>query len=83
MIFRIKEILTQQGHSQRWLAQQLQMSEAEVSRMITRDALNNENQSRIAEALGVRRCELFSDFVISTTTIACPKCGECITIKTE
>lgn len=83
--YRIKEILTQKGLTQKWLAAQLRMTEAEVSRMIKRDALNDDTQDRVAAALGVRRCELFSDFAVGSATITCPNCGTQLTftIKTE
>jgi len=81
--YRIKEILQQKGLTQKWLAQQLRMTEAEVSRMIKRDALADDTQDRVASALGVRRCELFSDFADGTAAIVCPHCGRIIKIKTE
>ena len=79
--YRIKEILSQQGRSQKWLAHELRMTEAEISRMIKRDALNDDTQSRVADALGVRRCELFSDFADGTATLVCPNCGTQIEIN--
>ena len=61
------------------------MTEAEISRMIKRDALNDDTQQRVADALGVRRCELFSDYADGTLTLTCPTCGTQmkIEIKTE
>lgn len=81
--YRIKEILTQQGRSQKWLAGQLRITEAEISRMIKRDALNDDTQERIAAALGVRRCELFTDFTEGTLTLTCPNCGTQIEINVK
>ena len=81
--YRIKEILSQKGLTQKWLAGKIGMTETEVSRLILRDKLMDATQEKIAEALGVRRCELFSDFVDGTVTIVCPHCGKVIIIKTE
>lgn len=81
--YRIKEILSQKGLTQKWLAGKLGITEAEMTRMLQRDALNDKTQENIASALAVRRCELFSDFADGTATIVCPHCGKTITIKTE
>lgn len=81
--YRIKEILSRQGRTQKWLAHELRMTEAEISRMIKRDALNDDTQQRVADALDVRRCELFSDYTDGTAIIQCPDCGRIIKIKTE
>jgi len=83
MTYRIKEILDQQGLKQKDLAKRLGITEAEMTRMIQRDRLKDDTQERIATALGVRRCELFSDFADGTATIVCPNCGTVIKIKTE
>ena len=81
--YRIKELLSQKGLTQKWLAAKLGITEAEMTRMIQRDALNDDTQSRVADALDVRRCELFSDYADDTARIQCPHCGKVITIKTE
>lgn len=81
--YRIKEILSQKGLTQKWLAKKLDITEAEMTRMIQRDALNDKTQENIAAALDVRRCELFSDYADGTARIQCPHCGQVFTIKTE
>lgn len=81
--YRIKEILSAKGLTQKWLAGKLRMSEAEVSRLIKRDALNDDTQQRVADALGVRRCELFSDFIDGSITLTCPTCGTQIEINVK
>jgi len=83
--YRIKEILQQKGLTQKWLAKKLGITEAEMTRMLQRDALNDNTQKNIAFALSVRRCELFSDFADGTLILTCPTCGTQmkIEIKTE
>lgn len=81
--YRIKEILQQKGQTQKWLAGRLGITEAEMTRMIQRDALNDKTQENIATALGVRRCELFTDFTEGTLTLTCPNCGTQIEINVK
>lgn len=81
--YRIKEILSQKKLTQRWLAKKLGINDAQMTKMIKRDRLNDKTQANIASILGVRRCELFSDFVSDTVTIICPNCGHHIIIKTK
>lgn len=79
---RVKEILKQQGHTQKWLAEQMGITPIALNKILRRDRPTFDNLKAIASALGVAIPELFADYT-PTTTLTCPYCGKQITIKTE
>ena len=79
---RVKEILKQQGHTQRWLAEQMRITPIALNKILKRDRPTFDNLEALASALGIRIPELFSDYT-STCTLTCPHCGKSFTIKTE
>lgn len=79
---RVKEILKQQGHTQRWLAEQMRITAIALNKMLTRDKPNFDNLEALSKALGVTKAELFSDYK-TTGSLVCPKCGYKMTIKAE
>lgn len=79
---RIKEILKQQGHTQRWLAEQVRITPIALNKILKRDRPTFDNLEALASALGVAIPELFADYS-STSTLVCPHCGKTITIKIE
>lgn len=79
---RVKEILKQQGHTQRWLAEQMRITPIALNKILKRDRPTFDNLETLASALGVSIPELFADYS-STSTLVCPHCGKVITIKTS
>jgi transcriptional regulator with XRE-family HTH domain len=79
---RVKEILKQQGHTQRWLAEQMRITPIALNKILKRDRPTFDNLEALASALGVAIPELFADYS-STSTLVCPHCGKVITIKTS
>lgn len=79
---RIKEILKQQGHTQKWLAEQMRITPIALNKILKRDRPTFDNLEAIASALGVTIPELFADYS-SASTLTCPHCGKSFTIKIE
>ena len=79
---RVKEILKQQGKTQKWLAEKMGITPIALNKMLTRDKPNFDNLVALSKALGVTKSELFSDYS-SASTLTCPHCGKSFTIKIE
>ena len=79
---RIKEILKQQGHTQKWLAEQMGITPIALNKILTRDKPNFDNVVALSKALGVTKAELYADYK-TAGSITCPNCGYKITIKAE
>lgn len=72
--------MKQQGHTQRWLAEQMRITPIALNKMLKRGRPNFDALERIAESLD---CDVADLFVKKRQTIICPHCGKQITIKIE
>ena len=85
MALRIKEILKEQGKQQKWLAEQLEITEPGLW-LITPEKVNVplRRLQQIADILGVSVVELFTEFEEAvdkrSNTIKCPHCGNDIKV---
>ena len=79
---RIKEILAEKRMTQKDLAKRMGITEVALSRLISRDRPDFDSLERMADGLGVRMAELFSDYT-PNTMLVCPHCGANIKIETK
>lgn len=83
--YRIKEICSEKGITQKGLAAKVELSTTSLSRIITGDQKPSlDTLEKIASALNVGISDLFGDSVASdANTIVCPHCGERIKLSVE
>ena len=83
--YRIKEICSEKGITQKELAAKVELSSTSLSRIITGDQKPSlDTLEKIASALNVGISDLFGDSVASgANTIICPHCGERIKLSVE
>lgn len=73
---RIKEILSQQGLTQKELASKLGISDIALNQSLRGEYPQLQTLERIANALGVRITDLFeAPSPAVSNAIVCPKCG--------
>lgn len=82
---RIKEILAQQHKTNKWLAEETNLSEIGIGKIVMgKTSPTSETIQKIATALGVPCGALFDDYKEQPKgTLVCPKCGYEIKIKAE
>lgn len=81
-VFKIKEICSAKGVSQKALAEQIGVSATSLSRIVTGEQKPSlDTLDKIAEALGVSLADLFG--APNATVICCPHCGKPITLQVE
>ena len=85
MALRIKEILKEQGRHNKWLAEQLGITEPGLWLILTEKVnVPLRRLEQIAEILGVSVVELFTEFEEAvhkrSNTIQCPHCGNDIKV---
>lgn len=83
--YRIKEICSEKGITQKELAAKVELSTTSLSRIITGDQKPSlDTLEKIAYALNVGISDLFGDSVANNEVyIVCPHCGERIKISVE
>lgn len=83
--YRIKEICSEKGITQKELAAKVELSTTSLSRIITGDQKPSlDTLEKVASALHVGISDLFGDSVASdANTIICPHCGERIKLSVE
>lgn len=85
MALRIKEILKEQGKQNKWLAEQLEITEPGLWLIMTEKVnVPLRRLEQIANILGVSVVELFTEFEEAvdkrSNTIKCPHCGNDIKV---
>lgn len=80
-MYRIKEVMQEQGITGKELAERLGKTPQYISGIVRgADSASVEVLSKIAKAMGVPLSSLFSDYNRSKT-ISCPNCGHDIDIE--
>lgn len=81
-LHRIKDVMKQQGVSQKELAERLGISEPAMSMQIKSEGISLQRLNEIAEALGVELIQLIArDKKSASSTMYCPHCGKEIKVS--
>lgn len=83
--YRIKEICSEKGITQKELTAKVELSSTSLSQIVTgKQKPSLDTLEKIASALNVGISDLFGDSVTSdANTIICPHCGERIKLSVE
>lgn len=76
----IKEYMREQGITQKWLADQLGITQSALSKRLAEDNLSITQLGEIAEKLGVSYTALLRGENEVKGSITCPECGNVIRI---